>query len=202
MSPRSKQQNELIKDERREQLLNAALKVFAHKGLAAAKIGDIASAAKLSHGLVYHYFSSTDDIFTELVRRAIEGATSMMIDAEKQPLEPLQKLRYIASMTLGSIDETEDSAYYFYLMMQAHASDAGPELARESIRSFRFPTEVMLRIVEEGQAKGQIRKGDPMEYATAFWAAIQGLAVYKVANGQGMRMPDSDLLIRMFEPNR
>jgi AcrR family transcriptional regulator len=54
--PRSSQQNQRIKDERREQIMQAGLTVFAHNGLAAAKISDVAAAADLSYGLVYHYF--------------------------------------------------------------------------------------------------------------------------------------------------
>ncbi len=58
MSPRKEEQNQQIRDERREEILQAALRVFARKGLVAAKITDIANAAGLSHGLIYHYFSS------------------------------------------------------------------------------------------------------------------------------------------------
>jgi AcrR family transcriptional regulator len=199
MSPKSKEQNEHIKDERREQILLAALKVFSHRGLAASKVSDVAEAAGLSHGLVYHYFRSKDAIFTELVRRAVRGAARTLLEIEKLPLEPLEKIRAITSGILGSIDQSADTAYYFFLMMQAYTSDANPEEARELMRNSNEPAEVLLRIVLEGQAKGQIREGDPAGYVTAYWAAVQGLAVYKVWMGAGFRMPDSGLLVRMFE---
>ena len=199
MSPRSKEQNAIIKDERREQLLSAALRVFAHKGLAATKIGDIAAAAKLSHGLVYHYFDSKDDIFTELVRRAVYIANDTIGEIGRRPLEPIDKLRAIAETTMVGIAENEDGAYNFYLMMQAFASDAGPEKAKEHMRELTVPAEVTCRAVAEGQAKGQVREGDPMEYAMVFWSAIQGLAVNRIASGAHFKMPDSSLLVRMFE---
>lgn len=199
MSPRSKEQNEQIKDERREQLLLASLKVFSHRGLAATKIGDIAAAAGMSHGLVYHYFKSKDDIFLELVRRATWGAASSMLELEKLPLEPLEKIRAITLATLKGIDESADAAYYFFLMIQVYVSDAGPEEVMQMLKDFNVPAQVMLRIVTEGQAKGQIRRGDPGEFVTAYWAAVQGLAVYKIAQGEHFKMPDGNLLVGIFE---
>ena len=199
MSPRSKEQNAIIKDERREQLLLAALKVFARKGLAATKIGDIAAAAGLSHGLVYHYFPSKDDIYIELVRRAVTIASASMRQMDSLPLGPLDKLRAIADMTVRGIDQSEEGAYYFYLMVQAMAAETGIAAVAQMLEGFTVPTEVTVRSLAEGQARGEVREGDPMEYATLFWAAIQGLAVNKVACGEGFRMPDSGLLIRLFE---
>jgi AcrR family transcriptional regulator len=199
MSPRSKEQYEQIKDERREQILYAALRVFSRRGLAATKIGDVAEAAGLSHGLVYHYFESKDAIFVELVRRAVRGAAVSLSEIEQLPLEPLDKIRAISSSVLAGIESSADSAYYFFLMMQAYVSDANPAEVKELMRGSNEPSEILLRIVREGQARGQIREGDPAGYVLAFWATVQGLAVYRVSMGESLKMPDSGLLVRMFE---
>ena len=58
--PRSKQQNQQIKDERRRQIMDAAVKIFAEKGLSATMISDIAAACDLSYGLIYHYFPASN----------------------------------------------------------------------------------------------------------------------------------------------
>ena len=57
MSPRNEEHNAIIKDERREQILSAALKVFATRGFAATKISDIVGKGGMSHGLVYHSYN-------------------------------------------------------------------------------------------------------------------------------------------------
>ena len=75
MSPRTVAQTQRIKDGRREAILRAARTVFARKGLAAAKISDIAAAAAVSYGLVYHYFPSKEAVYTALVETAVHGAT-------------------------------------------------------------------------------------------------------------------------------
>ena len=199
MSPKSKDQFDQIKDERREQILHHALQIFSRKGLAATKIGDIAAAAGLSHGLVYHYFQSKDEIFTELVRRAMESSSSALLQLETLPMEPLDKIRAITRAVLDSIDSTDDSAYYFFLMVQAMISDANPPDALQYITGMTIPTEVMMRVVQAGQAAGQLRAGDPYDMDTMYWSAVQGLAVNKIAAADRYRMPQSDILVRIFE---
>jgi AcrR family transcriptional regulator len=199
MSPRTKEQFEHIRDGRREELLLAALKVFSRRGLAATKIGDIAEAAGMSHGLVYHYFPSKEEIFAELVRMAISGSAQAVRQLDALPLGPLEKIRAIGTAVLKTIGEDDSTAYFFFLMMQACLSDANPPEVRDMIRTATEPTDILLRIVKEGQATGCIREGDPEQLVDVFWATVQGLAVYKIGGGNNFSMPDGGLLVRLFE---
>ena len=201
MSPRSKQQNAQIKDDRRAQILNAALAVFARRGLAATKIADIAAQAGLSHGLVYHYFPSKEDIFVELIRIADTSSSSALLQAEQMPLPPKEKLHAIAEMVLQSFQTQSDSAYMFYLMGQAMMSDSTPPAAKEILARYGIPYEVVTRIICQGQAQGTIAKGDPAQLAMTFWAAIQGFATYQLVS-PGAMQPDVDVLMRMFQPKQ
>ena len=198
MSPKSKERNEQRKEERREQILLAALKIISRRGLMSTKISDIASLAGLSHGLVYHYFASKEEIFLELIDRAIQSSSEALLALEKLPLEPLEKISAISEMVLGQIDKTEDSAFYFLLMIQATVSDANPEAAIERMRKPFVPFEAMLRIVEEGQKKGLIREGNAVDLVVLYWAAVQGLALYKISSGNFFTMPDPKLLTNLF----
>ena len=49
-------------DQRRSELIQAALQLFAERGFRATTIADIATATGTAHGLVYHYFRSKDDL--------------------------------------------------------------------------------------------------------------------------------------------
>jgi len=49
-------------EEKRRQLLDAAVRVFARKGFHASRVGDIAEEAGVAHGLLYHYFKSKDEV--------------------------------------------------------------------------------------------------------------------------------------------
>jgi AcrR family transcriptional regulator len=60
-----------LPEERPRQLLDAALDVFAEKGIAAAKLEEIASRAGVSKGTIYLYFQSKEDLFKEVVRQCL-----------------------------------------------------------------------------------------------------------------------------------
>jgi AcrR family transcriptional regulator len=199
MSPRTIEQYSRIKDERREQIILAALKVFAKRGLAATKISDVAAAAKVSHGLVYHYFDSKEDIFTELVSRALEVSAEAIKKIDDLPLEPLMKIEKIAQFVITNIFEEEESAFYFLLMVQACVSDAIPEVTKEIMEKAFAPHEIMIKIVTEGQQKGCIGEGKAYDYVVLFWAAIEGLAIYKIFMGERFEMPSAELLIKIFK---
>ena len=49
-------------EDKRRQLLDAAVRVFARKGFHASRVGDIAEEAGVAHGLLYHYFKSKDEV--------------------------------------------------------------------------------------------------------------------------------------------
>jgi AcrR family transcriptional regulator len=64
--PRTKEQNEAIRAERRQLIMDNALKLFANKGYEATSISDIAKAAKISKGLMYNYFDSKENVLQSL----------------------------------------------------------------------------------------------------------------------------------------
>src|SRR5438477_4050048 len=60
-----------LPEERPTQILDAALDVFAERGLAAARIDDIAKRAGLSKGTIYLYFPNKEELFREVVRQTV-----------------------------------------------------------------------------------------------------------------------------------
>ena len=57
-----------IREERREQIIQAAMGVFGRKGFHRAKIGEIAKEAEIGKSTVYEYFDSKKDLFEEMIR--------------------------------------------------------------------------------------------------------------------------------------
>jgi AcrR family transcriptional regulator len=60
-----------LPEERPRQILDAALAVFAERGLAAARLEDIAKRAGLSKGTIYLYFPNKEELFREVVRHSV-----------------------------------------------------------------------------------------------------------------------------------
>jgi len=66
MSPRTEVQFEEIRENRRKQIMDVALELFADKGYAHTSISQIATKAKISKGLMYNYFKSKDDLLLNI----------------------------------------------------------------------------------------------------------------------------------------
>ncbi len=60
-----------LPEERPKQILDAAFEVFAERGLASARLDDIAKRAGLSKGTIYLYFPNKEELFREVVRRTV-----------------------------------------------------------------------------------------------------------------------------------
>lgn len=198
MSPRSEEQNELIKDERREQILSAALRAFARRGFAATKISDIVERAGMSHGLVYHYFKSKEEIFYVLLERAMQTSVQSVAGAESLSLSPIEKVRQIAKYILGGIESFEDSAYYFLIVAHAFVMENPEKEGKDLLSISTAAIQSMMRILTAGQQAGEIREGDVSGMALTFFGAIQGLAMYKLAM-EDFKMPDPELLVNIVK---
>ena len=198
MSPRNDEQNAMIKDERREQILSAALKIFATRGFAASKISDIVALGGMSHGLAYHYFASKEEMFYALVRKAVEVSSQSLLTVEAAPVCPLEKVRQAAKHILRGIDAGEETSYYFLIMVHAAVMEGTAEEKMRYLAGSEVPVQAMQRILREGQDTGEIREGDVLEMSIAFFAAIQGIAIYKIAMPD-FRMPDYEILVNMVK---
>ena len=81
-----------LPEERPQQILDAALAVFAERGLAAARLDDIAKLAGLSKGTIYLYFPNKEELFREVVRTSVVAYISRaeaVFETERDPMHSL-----------------------------------------------------------------------------------------------------------------
>lgn len=196
---RNKEQNQIIKDERREQILTAALKLFASKGLAAARMSDLSKSTGISQGLVYHYYRSKEELFTSLVDTALEKMNTAAINLEKLPLSAKEKIILATDSLLKGFNENAHTSDYYFLITQTALSDAFPREAKDIIRSKNnIKYDVMMRIFKQGQADGTVKDHKAGEMATLFFSTINGLALNKAIYGAKFNMPDKNIILSMF----
>ena len=201
--PRNLETSRKMRDESREKILGTALKLFAVRGVAAAKIGDIAKEAEISQGLLYHYFGSKNDIYVELVRTAYANMNEAARWLSKQDLSPREKIELAIDRLMQGIVENEAAGYYYLLMANAAISDATPEPAREIIRKqnpLRY--RVMSKIFTQAMEQGDVPHSAPDRLALLFWSTFTGLAITRATQGKRFPAPDSETVKAMFLANR
>jgi AcrR family transcriptional regulator len=196
---RNKEQNQIIKDERREQILAAALKLFASKGLAAARMSDLSKNTGISQGLVYHYYSSKEELFTSLVDTAIDKMNTAAINLEKLSLPAKEKIILAVDSLLKGFNENANTSDYYFLITQTALSDVFPKEAKDIIRSKNdIKYDVMMRIFKKGQEEGTVKNHHVKEMATLFFSTMNGLALNKAIYGAEFSMPDKNIILSMF----
>ncbi len=75
----------------RERILRAALREFAAKGFAGARVDEIARRARVNKRMLYHYFGNKDELFREILRRKIQERAGW---AQVAPADPADNLAY------------------------------------------------------------------------------------------------------------
>jgi AcrR family transcriptional regulator len=82
-----------LPEERPKQILDAALAVFAERGLAAARLDDIAKLAGVSKGTIYLYFANKEELFRGVVRSTVIAFIERgeaYFEAERDPQRALE----------------------------------------------------------------------------------------------------------------
>ena len=159
------------KEARPGDIVAAALAVFAEKGFAGARIDEIARRAGVSKGTVYLYFETKDDLFRAVVHDAIIpkideiGATALAADLPFPDVLRTLLPRFAELVTTRPIGAV--------VKMVVGESRNFPELARvwhdEVIAK---GIDLISALIRRGQARGEIRPGDPRTYAFSIMGPI------------------------------
>jgi AcrR family transcriptional regulator len=144
--------------ERPTEILQAALDVFAEKGLAGARVEDIAARAGVSKGTVYLYFPAKEELFREALRdkvaRTIEGLSSAT-----PPGEPVQRLLRFVEAYWVHLRQPHFASMYRLLMAELHQF---PDLTRFYAEELSGKViDLLAEIVREGVGSGDFRPIDP-----------------------------------------
>ena len=196
---RNKEQNQKIKDERKEQILSAALSLFATKGLVETRIADISKKTGISMGLIYHYFSSKEEVFSTLIESSLDRMNEAAMNLGSLPVSAKEKIEMAITGLLKGFEQNEQAPEYYYLITQAALSEAVPAETKEMIRvKGKIKDEAMHLIFGEGQKDGTVKNFPVEELNILFWSTITGLALNKSIRGHEFVMPAPELIKTMF----
>src|SRR5438105_9248175 len=88
--------------DKRRVILDAAVRVFARQGFHACRVSDIADEAGVAYGLVYHYFSSKEEILDTLFLERWDVMLAAIAEADASERSPRDKLHAIAGFIVDS----------------------------------------------------------------------------------------------------
>jgi TetR/AcrR family transcriptional regulator, fatty acid metabolism regulator protein len=156
--------------DRRRDLLEAAVRVFARKGYHTCRVGDIAEEAGVAHGLLYHYFSSKEEVLETIFRETWAELLDAVHAVEESGEPAREQLRQVAAILLRSWRRQPD-----LVRVLVREIARSPELQRRFDRVDEGFAAIA-RIVERGQAEGELRADvEPRLASFVFYGAIDEL---------------------------
>lgn len=177
-----------VSDERKAQILEAALKIFARKGFFGARTDDIAKEAGVSKGLLYWYFESKDAIIHALLDWLFEPdlrALEHLVAQHERPAgERLLAVAEQALESLPAIEPTLPVAYEYYAL----AGRPGP--VREALRKYYLRyRDLLTQLIAQGVEQGEWDAPNPKEMATIWLAQFEGLLLMWVLMPDDIDLP-------------
>lgn len=169
--------------EKRKQILDAAIRVFADHGYHGARVGDIAEDAGVAHGLLYHYFASKDDVLRTIFTENWGELLGRFRAVEQTDEPPSAKLEGVAKILLRTW--RNDPALVTVMVREVARSHQLQDRVDEVREAFA----IVQRIIEEGQAAGDFRRD--VDARLASWVFYGGLE--EVLTGWVLgQLPDSE----------
>jgi AcrR family transcriptional regulator len=168
---------------RRSGIMRAAARVFRARGFAAAGMREIAVAADLSPGNLYHYFRGKDEILFYCQDRSLARLLEALAEARRHRRQPLaDRLHALAvAHVLCLVDEVEGSAAHLTV-------DALPPRLRARIVAKRDRYERGVRALVADGIKGRALRATDATVATrAFLGALNWTAHWFRPEGQQSR---------------
>jgi len=157
----------IAQEEKRSRILAAAVRVFARRGYHGSRVGDIAEEAGVAHGLLYHYFSSKEQVLQTIFRENWGELLERFRAVESSEEPATDKLAGIAKILLRTWRNDPD-----LVTVMVREVARSPQLQGQ-VAEVREAFAIVQRIIERGQAEGMFRREvDPQ---LASWIVYGGL---------------------------
>ena len=158
--------------DRRRQILDAAVQVFAQQGFHACRVSDIAREAGVAHGLIYHYFDSKDEVLNELFVERWSLLLAAIGEIDMRPIPPREKLDAVAGFIIDSYHHDPELMKVIIVEVTRAANSFG----RTHLPEIRKAYDLIAKIVRDAQEQGAFRDDVDAGYASMwFYGAIEQL---------------------------
>jgi TetR/AcrR family fatty acid metabolism transcriptional regulator len=156
-------------EEKRRQILDAAVRAFARKGYHACRVGEIAEEAGVAYGLVYHYFGSKEEVLQTIFRDTWTQMLARIRELEAEGDPASEQVRKVTALLLRTWRRDPD-----LVRVLVREVTRSPEQLQQQIKEIGHAYEALERIVRRGQEAGEFRAEiDPQLAATVFYGALE-----------------------------
>ena len=185
MVPRTVEQNEQVREQRRAQLLKAAQRVFTRKGFHAASVADVVAEAGVSQGTVYHYFASKEElllaVFTEWETGNLQEEIGQVLQSVPTAAGKLELLAQAATRRVTSNLQLLEASVEFWSHIPRNT-----RIRQGFKRMFEQMAENIAQVIQAGIDAGEFRNIDATVMARLMIATYDGLVLQWLADRKGI----------------
>jgi TetR/AcrR family fatty acid metabolism transcriptional regulator len=156
-------------EEKRRQILDAAVHAFARKGYHACRVSEIAAEAGVAYGLVYHYFGSKEEVLQTIFRDTWTQMLERVREVQEEGGPAREQVRKVTALLLRTWHRDPD-----LVRVLVHEVTRSPEQLQQQIDEIGHAYKALEAIVVYGQEKGEFSADlDPQIAAVVFYGALE-----------------------------
>ena len=182
--------------EKPQQIIQAAVRVFARKGYYNSRVSDIAREAGIAAGTIYLYFKTKDDILVTLFRDKMAEFVGALRKAIAGEPDAASKVRRLVSLHFSMLEQNPDLAE----VVQVELRQGQKFFRGASSQEIGAYFALIGSVLEEGVAQGRFRSDLPVKVATKMlFGAMDQMATSWVLGKRGYQLVDTaDAVARIF----
>ena len=187
-----------ITDERRRQILEAAVAVMAERGVCDARISDIARRIGASSGLILYYFPSKDSLLAEALAYRDQQFFDSVSEGLSDGITPMQRLIELIDASCPPDHPLEADSEWLLWLDTWTRSRHDQNLAATRARMDKLFRKAIADIVRQGVERGDFRSADPRLFAIHLAALIDGLAIQVLLEDPAVNSSQMKAICRQY----
>jgi TetR/AcrR family fatty acid metabolism transcriptional regulator len=174
--------------EKPQQIIDAAIRVFARTGYYNSRVSDIAREAGIASGTIYLYFKTKEEILVTLFREKMAGFVAHQRRELAGQLDPVVKIRKLVEVHFSVLEQSPELAE----VVQVELRQGNKFFRGASAHEVSAYFELIAAVLEEGVAAGCFRSDLPVKVATkVLFGAMDQMATSWVLGKRGYRLADT-----------
>ena len=171
------------RDEKRREILDAALQAFSRNGYRDTNLQRVAVAAGIGKSSIYHYFPTRDALFQALMQHLLESEIALFDEVLTAGGTASERLEALVSGVEQVIDAWVKTGP---LLIDCLHDKRGRKAVARTLRRIHEP---LRRLIADGQRAGEFRRGDPAALATVVIACLDGVLLLRLLDPEIVSRP-------------
>jgi AcrR family transcriptional regulator len=160
-----------VVEDRREQIIDAAMRVFARKGFLRATNKDIADEINITPGLIYHYFKNKEAVLKAIIENRSPIRVVRALPPEAFAQSPAVFLPFLIRQVFSVV---EDEQFVQLLHVMVPELVQHPELTSGVVQAMQQAMHILSTYLEAQMAKGELRRADATMTVQVLIGSIMG----------------------------